>query len=61
VPKVIRAANAAVLLAVLGVLLIAQVEVPDFVIFAWLALLVVGGRSAVRVWSTRHRRRNADD
>jgi uncharacterized membrane protein len=56
VPKVIRAANAAVLLAALGVLLIAQVNVPDLVIITWLALLVVGGRSAVRVWSARHRR-----
>jgi uncharacterized membrane protein len=61
VPKVIRAANAAVLLAALGVALIAQVEVADPVLFAWLALLVVGGRSAVRVWSTRHRRRNSDN
>ena len=60
VPKVIRAANAAVLLAVLGGLLVAQVPLSDGVIFAWLVLLVVGGRSAVRVWSARHRRRNAD-
>jgi uncharacterized membrane protein len=60
VPKVIRAANAAVLLAVLGVLLIAQVPVPDPVIVAWLALLVVGGRWGVRVWSARHRRRGAE-
>jgi uncharacterized membrane protein len=57
VPKVIRAANAAVLLAVLGGLLVAQVPVPDPVIVVWLVLLVVGGRSAVRVWSARHRRR----
>ena len=34
VPKMIRAANAAV----------------------WLVLLVVGGRSGVRVWLARHRR-----
>jgi tryptophan-rich sensory protein len=26
----------------------------------WLLLLVVGGRSAVRVWSARHRRQMAD-
>jgi uncharacterized membrane protein len=61
VPKVIRAANAAVLLAVLGGLLVAQVPLPDAVIVGWLLLLVVGGRSAVRVWSAGHRRRNAED
>jgi tryptophan-rich sensory protein len=33
--------------------------VPDAVIIAWLAVLVIGGRSAVRVWSARHRRRSA--
>jgi TMEM175 potassium channel family protein len=60
VPKVIRAANAAVLLAVLGGLLVAQVPLPDAVIIGWLLLLVVGGRSAVRVWSARHRRQSAD-
>jgi uncharacterized membrane protein len=60
VPKVIRAANAAGLLAVLGGLLVAQVPLPDAMIVGWLLLLVVGGRSAVRVWSARHRRRNAD-
>jgi TMEM175 potassium channel family protein len=60
VPKVIRAANAAVLLAALGLLLIAQVQIPDAVIIAWLVLLVAGGRSAVRVWSARHRRRRAE-
>src|SRR5215211_7550445 len=42
VPKVIRAANAAVLLALLGGLLVAQVPVPDPVIIGWLLLLVVG-------------------
>ena len=56
-PKVIRATYAAVLLAALGALLIAEVNVPDLAIIAWLALLVVGGRTAVRVWSARHRRR----
>jgi uncharacterized membrane protein len=61
VPKVIRAANAAVLLAVLGGLLVAQVPVGDAVIVGWLLLLVVGGRSAVRVWSARHRRRSTED
>jgi hypothetical protein len=35
VPKVIRAANAAVLLAVLGGLLVAQVPLSDGVILAW--------------------------
>jgi protein-S-isoprenylcysteine O-methyltransferase Ste14 len=58
VPKVIRAANAAVLLALLGGLLVAQVPVPDPVIIGWLLLLVVGGRWAVRVWSARHRRQS---
>ena len=61
VPKVIRAANAAALLAVLGGLLVAQVPLPDAVIVGWLLLLVAGGRSAIRVWSARHRRRSADD
>ena len=56
-PKVIRASCAAVLLAALGVLLIAEVNLPDLVIIAWLALLVIGGRSAVKVWWARHRRR----
>jgi|SoiMethySBSTD1v2_1073268.scaffolds.fasta_scaffold59161_5 transmembrane protein TMEM174 (potassium channel) len=42
VPKVIRAANAAVLLAVPGGLLVARVPLSDGVIFAWLVLLVVG-------------------
>jgi uncharacterized membrane protein len=60
VPKVIRAANAAGLLVVLGGLLVAQVPLPDAVIVGWLLLLVVGGRSAVRVWSARHRRRLVD-
>ena len=56
-PKVIRASCAAVLLAALGVLLIAEEDLPDLVIIAWLALLVIGGRSAVKVWRARHRRR----
>jgi hypothetical protein len=56
VPKMIRAANAAVWLALFGGLLVAQVRVPDAVVYGWLVLLVVGGRSAVRVWSARHRR-----
>jgi uncharacterized membrane protein len=60
VPKMIRAASAAVWLGVFGGLLVAQVQVPDAVVFGWLLLLVVGGRSAVRLWSTRHRRRIAD-
>jgi uncharacterized membrane protein len=60
-PKVIRGTNAAILLAVLGALLVAQVQVPDALVIAWLALLVVGGRSAVRVWSSRHRHRSARD
>ena len=56
VPKMIRAANAAVWLALFGGLLVAQVPVPDAVVYGWLVLLVVGGRSAVRVWSARRRR-----
>jgi len=32
------------------------VPVPDALVYGWLVLLVVGGRSAVRVWSARHRR-----
>lgn len=48
-PKVIRAGIAAVMLGVLGALFL-----------GWLLLLVVGGRSAVRVWSARHRPRMAD-
>jgi uncharacterized membrane protein len=59
-PKVIRGTIAAVLLAALGLLLVAQVPVPDSLIIAWLALLVVGGRTAVGLWSSRHRRRSAD-
>jgi len=35
-------------------------RLPDLVVFGWLVLLVVGGRSAVRVWLARHRRRTAD-
>ncbi|HET6813070.1 MAG TPA: TMEM175 family protein [Actinomycetota bacterium] len=58
-PRVIRATIAGALLAALGALLIAQAEVPDAVIIAWLVVLVIGGRSAVRVWSARHRRRSA--
>jgi uncharacterized membrane protein len=58
-PRVIRATIAGALLAALGALLIAQAEVPDAVIIAWLAVLVIGGRSSVRVWSARHRRRSA--
>jgi hypothetical protein len=60
VPKVIRAGNAAVMLGVLGGLLVAQVPVPDALFLVWLLLLVVGGRSAVRVWSARRGRRMAD-
>jgi hypothetical protein len=59
-PKVIRAGIAAVMLGVLGGLLVAQVPVPDTLFLVWLLLLVVGGRSAVRVWSARHRRQMAD-
>ena len=58
-PRIIRATIAGALLAALGALLIAQAEVHDAVIIAWLAVLVIGGRSAVRVWSARHRRRSA--
>jgi uncharacterized membrane protein len=56
VPKVIRAGSSAVLLVLLGGVLVAQVKVPDAVIFAWLILLVVWGRLAVRFWSVRHQR-----
>jgi uncharacterized membrane protein len=56
-PKVLRAANGAVLLTALGVLLVAQVPVHDLEIAAWLALLVIGRHAAVRLWWTRHRRR----
>src|SRR5512133_332089 len=42
VPKMIRAANAAVWLALFGGLLVAQVPVPDAVVYGWLVLLVVG-------------------
>jgi uncharacterized membrane protein len=54
-PKVIRATIAAVMLGVLGGLLVAQVQVPDWLLVGWVALLVVGGRGAVQVWSARHR------
>jgi uncharacterized membrane protein len=57
VPKVIRTGIAAVMMGVLGGLLVAQVAVSDALFLVWLLLLVVGGRSAVRVWSARHRRR----
>jgi uncharacterized membrane protein len=60
VPKMIRAANAAVWLILFGGLLVAEVRVPDAAVFGWLLLLVVGGRSAVRVWLARRRRRGAD-
>ena len=60
VPKVIRAGTATVLLVVLGGLLVAQVRLPDALVFGWLVLLVVGGRSAERWWSVRHQRRAAD-
>jgi uncharacterized membrane protein len=56
VPKMIRAANAALWLILFGGLLVAEVQVPDVAVFGWLLLLVVGGRSAVRVWLARHRR-----
>lgn len=59
VPKMIRAANAAVWLGLFGGLLVAQVRVPEAVVFGLLLLLVAGGRGAVRVWSARHRRRIA--
>ena len=50
-PKVIRAGIAAVMLGGLGGLLVAQVPVPDTLFLVWLLLLVVGGRSAMRMWS----------
>jgi len=59
-PKVIRAAIAALMLGVLGGLLVAQVAVPDLLFLVWLLLLVVGGRSAVQLWSARHRRQLPD-
>jgi len=46
-----------VMMGVLGGLLVAQVAVSDALFLVWLLLLVVGGRSAVRLWSARHRRR----
>jgi uncharacterized membrane protein len=58
-PKVIRATTAAVMLGVLGGLLVAQVPVSDALFLVWLLLLVVGGRSAVGLWSARHRRRTS--
>ena len=59
-PKVIRATIAAVLLAGLGGLLIFQVPISDSLIIVWLAVLVIGSRSAVRLWSARHQRRTTD-
>jgi uncharacterized membrane protein len=59
VPKMLRAANAAFWLGLFGGLLVAEVRLPDAAVWVWLVLLVVGGRSAVRVWSARHRRRIA--
>jgi uncharacterized membrane protein len=59
-PKVIRATIAAVLLTGIGSLLISQVPVSDSLIIAWLAVLVIGSRSAVRLWTARHQRRTAD-
>jgi uncharacterized membrane protein len=56
--RVIRATVAAVMLGLLGGLLVAQVQVPNWLLLAWLVLLVAGGRWAVRLWST-HRRRPA--
>jgi uncharacterized membrane protein len=56
-PKMIRAANAAVWLGLFGGLLVAQVQVPEAAVFVWLLLLVAGGRGAVRLWWARHRRR----
>jgi uncharacterized membrane protein len=56
VPKMIRAANAALWLILFGGLLIAEVQVPEVVVIGWLFLLVVGGRSTVRAWLARHRR-----
>ena len=58
-PKLIGAANAAVWLILFGGLLVAEVQVPDAAVFGWLLLLVVGGRSTVRMWLARHRRRGA--
>jgi uncharacterized membrane protein len=59
-PKVIRATIAAVLLTGIGSLLISQVPISDSLIIAWLAVLVIGSRSAVRLWTARHQRRTAD-
>jgi uncharacterized membrane protein len=59
VPRMIRATNAAVWLILFGGLLVAEVDLPYVATVAWLLLLVVGGRSAVRVWLARHRRRTA--
>jgi uncharacterized membrane protein len=56
-PKVIRTGMAAVMLGVLGGLLVAQVPVSDVLFSVWLLLVVVGGRSAVGLWTARHRRR----
>ena len=39
-----------------GGLLVTEVRLPDAAVWEW---LVVGGRTAVRVWSARHRRRIA--
>jgi uncharacterized membrane protein len=58
--RVIRATIAAVMLGVLGGLLVAQVQVPNWLLVGWLLLLVVGSRWAVQVWSIRHRRRIVD-
>jgi hypothetical protein len=55
----IRAVNAAVWLILFGGLLAAEVDLPYVAVILWLGLLVVGGRSAVRVWLARHRRREA--
>ena len=54
-PRVLRATIAAVMLSVLGGLLVAQVQMPTWLLVGWLLLLVVGSRGAVWVWSTRHR------
>jgi uncharacterized membrane protein len=59
VPRMIRAANAALWLGLFGGLLVAEVPLPDAAVWAWLVLMVAGGRTAVRVWSARHRRRMA--
>jgi uncharacterized membrane protein len=59
-PRVIRATIAAVLLGMLGGLLVAQAQVPNWLLVGWLLLLVVGGRGAVQVWSIRHRRQVVD-